>query len=51
MIYAYGETDRWFSYEIFDEGPDGKGKDYDMDEFAKTAMQTQDRLLAECEQA
>jgi sugar phosphate isomerase/epimerase len=41
----------WFSYEIFDEGPDGKGKDYDMDEFAKTAMQTQDRLLAECEKA
>jgi sugar phosphate isomerase/epimerase len=41
----------WFSYEIFDEGADGKGKDYDMDEFAKTAMQTQDRLLAECEKA
>jgi sugar phosphate isomerase/epimerase len=41
----------WFSYEIFDEGPDGKGKDYEMDEFAKTAMETQDRLLADCEKA
>ena len=38
----------WFSYEVFDQGPDGKGKDYDMGEFAKTAMETQDRLLREC---
>jgi hypothetical protein len=33
---------------VFDEGPDGKGKDYDMDDFAKTAMETQERLLREC---
>lgn len=41
----------WFSYEVFDQGPDGKGKDYDMDEFAREAMKTQERLLAECERA
>lgn len=38
----------WFSYEIFDSGPDGKGKDYDMVPFAKAAMACQKKLLAEC---
>ena len=38
----------WFSYEVFDQGPDGKGKDYDMGEFAKSAMETQERLIREC---
>lgn len=38
----------WFSYEIFDSGPDGKGKDYEMGGFAKEAFATQERLLKEC---
>ena len=37
----------YFSYEVFDQGPDGKGRDYDMAEFAKEAMRTQERLLVE----
>lgn len=41
----------YFSYEVFDQGPDGKGRDYDMAEFAKEAMRTQERLLVECEKA
>ncbi|KAF2720318.1 putative 4-hydroxyphenylpyruvate dioxygenase [Polychaeton citri CBS 116435] len=38
----------WFSYEVFDSGPDGKGKDYELDSFAKGAMQCQTRLMQEC---
>lgn len=38
----------WFSYEIFDSGPDGKGRDYEMGPFAKTAMATQEKLLKAC---
>lgn len=38
----------WFSYEIFDAGPDGTGKEYEMDEFAKSAMETQKKLLEAC---
>ncbi|KAL9079614.1 MAG: hypothetical protein Q9157_001499 [Trypethelium eluteriae] len=38
----------WFSYEIFDGGPDGKGKEYDMVPFARKAMECQKRLLQEC---
>lgn len=38
----------WFSYEVFDGGPDGKGNDYDMHEYAKTAMTSQKRLLEHC---
>jgi len=38
----------WFSMEIFDSGPDGKGKDYDLNEFAKKAMESHRRLLEEC---
>lgn len=38
----------WFSYEIFDSGPDGKGRDYEMGPFAKTAMATQEKLLEAC---
>lgn len=41
----------WFSYEIFDGGPDGKGKDYEMLSFAKTAMACQTRLAEECAKA
>lgn len=38
----------WFSYEIFDAGPDGKGKDYEMEPFAKDAMECQKKLLEAC---
>ncbi|KAK8180203.1 putative 3-dehydroshikimate dehydratase [Phyllosticta capitalensis] len=38
----------WFSYEVFDSGPDGKGKEYDMHEYAKTAMHSQKQLLEAC---
>ncbi|KAK4561131.1 hypothetical protein LTR86_005086 [Recurvomyces mirabilis] len=38
----------WWSYEIFDAGADGKGKDYDMVDFAKKAMTCQKKLLEEC---
>ena len=38
----------WFSYEIFDGGPEGKGRDYEMGPFAKGAMETQARLMDEC---
>lgn len=39
----------WWSYEVFDAGPDGKGKDYDMMQFAKEAMDAQRKLKEECE--
>lgn len=38
----------WFSMEIFDAGPHGKGKKYEMDEFAKKAMDSMQRLLQNC---
>ena len=38
----------WFSYETFDGGPDGKGRTYDLEAFAREAMQTQERLLKDC---
>ena len=38
----------WFSYEIFDGGPEGKGIEYEMPEFAKAAMECQRRLLEAC---
>ncbi|KAF7190395.1 3-dehydroshikimate dehydratase [Pseudocercospora fuligena] len=38
----------WFSYEIFDSGRDGKGKDYELDPFAKAAMGCHKRLMEEC---
>ena len=38
----------WFSVEIFDGGKDGKGKKYDLTEFAKNAMASHKRLLEEC---
>lgn len=36
----------WFSYEIFDSGPDGKGKKYELSAFAKAARNSQTALLA-----
>jgi sugar phosphate isomerase/epimerase len=38
----------WFSYEVFDSGPDGKGKEVNLEEFAKEAKRSQSRLLEEC---
>ncbi|KJX95549.1 3-dehydroshikimate dehydratase like protein [Zymoseptoria brevis] len=38
----------WFSYEIFDEGKDGKGKDYDLTEWTKAAMECQKKLVKRC---
>ncbi len=38
----------WFSMEIFDGGRDGKGKEYDLAEFARKAMESHRRLLDEC---
>ena len=38
----------WFSYEVFDGGPDGKGKTYELDEYATLAFETQKKLLKAC---
>lgn len=38
----------YFSMEIFDGGPEGRGKDYEMNEFAKKAMQSMQQLLRNC---
>ncbi|KAK7181427.1 hypothetical protein DPSP01_008690 [Paraphaeosphaeria sporulosa] len=38
----------WFSYEVFDGGPDGKGKKQDLASYAQTAFNVQQRLVAEC---
>jgi sugar phosphate isomerase/epimerase len=35
----------YFSMEIFDGGPEGKGKDYEMEKFAKRAMENMQKLL------
>lgn len=38
----------WFSLEIFDAGPQGKGKKYEMDAFAKQGMEKMQELLKNC---
>jgi len=38
----------YFSMEIFDGGREGKGKEYDLQVFAKEAMQSHQKLLEEC---
>jgi sugar phosphate isomerase/epimerase len=38
----------WFSYEIFDEGKDGKGKDYELGDWTKAARDCQARLVKGC---
>ncbi|KAF3389333.1 hypothetical protein F1880_003784 [Penicillium rolfsii] len=38
----------WFSMEIFDAGPEGKGKKYEMESFAKKAMESMQKLLMNC---
>lgn len=41
----------WFSYEVFDGGPDGTGRDYELDAFAVTARECHKKLLEECAEA
>jgi sugar phosphate isomerase/epimerase len=41
----------WFSYEVFDSGPEGKGKDYDLEAFAVAAAQAQKQLIMACAEA
>jgi sugar phosphate isomerase/epimerase len=38
----------WFSYEVFDGGAEGKGKDADIVAYARAAKNVQGRLLEEC---
>lgn len=38
----------WFSYEVFDSGSDGKGKDYELQDYAHAAMEAQERLIQAC---
>lgn len=38
----------WFSYEVFDAGPNGEGKKYELDEFAKEAFECQEKLVKAC---
>ncbi|OAL06844.1 xylose isomerase-like protein [Phaeosphaeriaceae sp. SRC1lsM3a] len=38
----------WFSYEVFDGGAQGEGKDVDLIAYAQTAKNVQGRLLMEC---
>lgn len=38
----------WFSYEVFDGGPDGKGKKYELQDFANEAFKCEEKLLDEC---
>lgn len=38
----------WFSMEVFDYGPDGKGKDIDMMTYAKSGMQNVRRVIKTC---
>lgn len=38
----------WFSYEVFDGGPDGKRQDVDIVAYAQAARNVQTRLLREC---
>ncbi|OCL08945.1 xylose isomerase-like protein, partial [Glonium stellatum] len=41
----------WFSYEVFDSGPDGEGISADMLSYVETAVNCQEKLLIECTQA
>jgi sugar phosphate isomerase/epimerase len=38
----------YFSMEIFDSGPDGRGKEYDMLDFAQQAQVSMQKLLKNC---
>ncbi|KAF2242701.1 xylose isomerase-like protein [Trematosphaeria pertusa] len=38
----------WFSYEVFDAGPEGKGRNVDIVAYAQAASNVQGRLIAQC---
>lgn len=38
----------WFSYEIFDGGPDGQGRDYELSPWAEAAVKCQKRMMDDC---
>ena len=38
----------WFSYEIFDGGPEGKGREYELEPWAKGARKCHGKLMGEC---
>ena len=39
----------WFAYEVFDHsGPDGKGKEYALDDYAEQGIQVQRKLMDAC---
>ncbi|KAJ8604640.1 hypothetical protein MRB53_041738 [Persea americana] len=38
----------WFSYEVFDSGPDGNGKEYELKAFAQEAAASHEKLMAAC---
>jgi sugar phosphate isomerase/epimerase len=38
----------WFSYEVFDGGPEGKGMDVNLEEYAQAASNAHQRLISEC---
>ncbi|KAJ5494272.1 hypothetical protein N7463_010359 [Penicillium fimorum] len=38
----------WFSMEIFDSGPEGTGKKYEIETYAKKAMESMQKLLVNC---
>lgn len=38
----------WFSMEIFDGGPNGRGKKYEMEPFAVQAMESMQKFLKSC---
>ena len=38
----------WFSYEVFDSGSDGRGKEYELREYAATAHDAHKQLLEAC---
>lgn len=41
----------WFSYEPFDSGPNGEGREYDLDVYAVSARNCQKTLIEECAEA
>ena len=41
-------TRSWFSVEIFDGVPDGKGREYKVEDFTRRAMESHKKLLHAC---
>jgi sugar phosphate isomerase/epimerase len=38
----------WVSYEVFDSGSDGKGREYDLSDFTTAANEAHEKLMAAC---